>query len=337
MTHLHLHGGQKKTGTTALQAFLEQHHLSLAKRGLDVAIANRGAAGHHALVSELGSPMGTDNARHYRQLFRRPLLPEFRKQVARGGGRPLILSSEIFGKRVLVGDAPAMLAALFDCGITTIELHIFVRSPLGYVNSDYSQVTKMLKTGGLSFQQHAEATLTDNVATLARLSELSDIAGVSVRFHPYTSAVMTRGTARTLFEAIGIDPAGLPDEARLNLPIGPLSLEAMRRIGARLRPDAPFTARQRIAQSMLAIAARQDEEEAWLIDPSFVTAHHDALAEMDKWTRRVWGVEWREVFGDDANWRYNNFTPDFADSVSRARFDAILASFIEIARREGAW
>ena len=314
-----------------------QHHISLANRGLDVAIAKRGAAGHHALISELGSPMDTDNAHHYRQLFRTPLLPALRNQIASGGGRPLILSSEIFARRVLAGDAPAMLAALFSCGITTIDLHIFVRSPLSYSNSDYSQVTKMLKTGGRSFEQHAGATLADSVATLDRLSDLSEIAGVSVRFHPYTSAVLTAGTARTLLESIGIDLIGLSDEARLNLPIGPLSLEAMRRTGAGLRPDATFTARQRTAHAMLAIAARQGEEEAWLIDPTFVSVHRDVLAEIDLWTRRIWGVEWRDMFGDDAGRSCNRYIPALADAPSRKRFDDLLASFIQIARREGAW
>jgi hypothetical protein len=156
-----LHVGTHKTGTTALQIVLTDHHEELQQRGYSYPITGRlrPAPGHHNIAKELfnAPSFSRENG----------TVDELISEI-RSSTHDVILSSELF-QTVAFRPARAneFISELHSSGLTVVVI-VYLRNQIDYIRSFYLELLKH----GLRqpFDEFVQALLKDDVWSWGELS-----------------------------------------------------------------------------------------------------------------------------------------------------------------------
>lgn len=210
---LYLHIGHYKTGTTALQVFLERNAALLNGQGVDYVPVLRHFSKHSELAFALYGAVGVTTLMHD---YVPPVAPEKRWEELfthiRGSDFPVhVASSEELMRLGEFPEAVARLAAIAE-GARDIDIRVvaYLRDPAGHLRSWYNQLVKMgLQVGDFN------AAVTGQVETIhldygKALRPWADIFGAeNLTLRPYDAA-MRHGTAlyEDFLRIIGVTPDG---------------------------------------------------------------------------------------------------------------------------------
>lgn len=326
-----LHGGGRKTGTTALQSFLFQYRDDLLAKGYLVPRAGQSRSGaHHRLVSSLAEP-------HASALFE-AALNELREEVANSSCDHMIITSErlegLFG-----GHTTKIVESLSDLGFATKVVH-YVRNTPQLFNSRYVQRVRTYKSDNQFDEYVAQAlkSLRPNVGIL----EVIKKQNIPYDIRPYTATVRRRGIVEDFLSAIGLPglSEGKPTE-RVNTSIGPVGIEAARISMKEIKDaiaDLSGAQREQCRRVLKKSISKVDLSEPGYCGLTTETA--DAIQNLaresnDAFAQTAWGKTWEEVFHEEI---HNSFTNNDLVSVEpttqqREALDAVLQILLPRIRR----
>lgn len=243
------------------------------------------AGDHHRLI--LGRPG---------QLRSRARLALLRAEFAQAAGSRLLISSETATEVILAGGGHGLIDTLRAAGAGKVTLLLYLRSPVGLVNSSYSEVISGLEFGGPDFAEFLASWNETAYLRYDHFLELAERDDVVLQVRPYC-AQARRSIVRDLLGALDLD-LPVADEPRVNTSLGPAALAAIRLLSGELGA-MPVEVRWRVATELRAIGRKLPEKPFWGMD-----AHHRRLIadfehRTDVFARAVWGTGWQERIGDE--------------------------------------
>jgi hypothetical protein len=303
-----LHAGGHKTGTTSIQAMILNARGALAAQGVHVLRTGQGRNGaHHRLIAAFdGQPLG--------RLATKLLQAELRHAHP----RKVLVSSELAKNVIVNGRGGRLLDGLRQAGVSRVQLLLYLRSPFGLANAAYSELTASLALGGASFAEFLSGHDTGPAYRYDQFLDLARRDDMDLIVRPYSEAVR-RSVAADFAQAIGVD-FGQAQEPRHNSSLGPVGLEALRRIAAECA-EIDAGVQSRLAISLRAIAAALPEAPFWAIDAAHEAMLETADRRTDAFARVLWGTGWREAIGEERR-PLNLFDP--GDHGQQALLDSTL-------------
>jgi hypothetical protein len=291
-----VHIGAPKTASTYLQHCLGLNEDILRKHGIYLPQAGRRdtRANHHNLAWQL-----RDDSR-----FRTAHggWGALTAEVADVDADVVLLSSEAFTQ--LASDEQlrrGLSRRLFDVA-DAVSLVYVVRDPLARINSMYTQTVKSFANPG-TFDEYATRLITSPLYDLEKSFrfwyEDNRAEFVAIRFDQFVG----EGPLQSLLGVIGVDiPADeltIPQEVSNPTP-GPIAVEAIRLLNARLRVIDPRFSRRSAATSKLSQIVQRRASKAGWNEGKFwgwdreeaVWAADQLAASNERFSQAVWGEPW---------------------------------------------
>ncbi|QAY77967.1 hypothetical protein [Sphingosinicella sp. BN140058] len=281
-----LHCGEHKTGTTSIQALILRERKDLARQGVHVLCVGQGSNGaHHRLIQAFDRrPFGAVTAK---------LLAI---EIRRAPGRTILVSSELAKTAIVHGRGQQVIDAFRAAGADRVRLLFYLRSPFALANAAYAERTGSLDLGGAPFVDFLRVHDAGPAYAYEGFLDLAARDDVDLEVRPY-SALVRRSIAEDFGDAIGITWRRC-DGPRRNRSLGPIGLEAMRRIAA--EGGLPDGARRvRLYMRLRAIGLALGEAPFWQMDAAHQALLTTADHRTDAFARAVWGHGWRETIGEE--------------------------------------
>ena len=290
MAKLFLHAGGFKTGTTAIQEYLNENRTLLAERGL--------------LVPEAGA----DNGGRHLPLIRALTKEEVSRKIAASPEAIVAELAEtperdaVISCEVLESVLPATLPFFRSLG-RGLTVVLYVRNQPQRLNSAYAQEARMLRAEHSFFDSVTRALMDIRLRHSSWLSR-TDVQASEIVFRPYAGAVRS-DVIGDFLTTLGVDRAGLPstETTRSNTALSAIGVAALRML-SRWAADRALTVKA--GERNVIIEMVEEADAAFGLPPfqGFDTAAFDYVVRNyhgdNQWfAQQAWGRSWAEVFADD--------------------------------------
>ncbi|PYK23824.1 MAG: hypothetical protein DME59_15795 [Verrucomicrobia bacterium] len=299
----YIHAGPHKSGTTAIQWFLQENRSELQKHGYFVPESETRRGAHHALVESLA---GLEIGAH-----REPLAERSIRALRELPAEAIIISSEalegILGSRKHSG---AFFGRIAELNLEP-KLVLFPRNQPQWINSSYASSVKSFRRSD-AFQSCALAFAVSRAATFLRWVELADAYALELIALPFTKETMARSVIPEFLRSIGIkrSPEFRDVQVRRHKGVGPFTVsvarDVLRCIGQRLT----WLQAKRCKVELCRYLAQKGLADAGYCGLTSALARHveaELRSDNNAFAKRVWGRPWTEVFASDVA---EEFTPN---------------------------
>ena len=223
----YIHAGPHKSGTTAIQCFLQENRPELLKHGYFVPESGTVHGGHHALARKLCGQAVPDHQQSVDAAFVQMLYSTPCNAV--------VISSEHLEE--LLRNAAS--ANVFFNRIRELNLEpkliLFPRNQSQLLNSRYAQVVQGFRRSE-SFEAFVRAEIHHPTFRYAQLIEFADRFGAELIARPFTSDTAAHGVVPEFLRTVGLDPSRFGNtRISRNRVAGPFAVSAARGV---LRPIA---------------------------------------------------------------------------------------------------
>jgi hypothetical protein len=240
MKRLHVHIGRAKTGTTAIQTFLDSNRRALNEQGFEYARTGLLHINHQPLAWTLFKQAFDGGRGHYWQHARRYAVlsqapeaywAELRQEIERSAFDDFVISAEEFG---VVRDIE-LTSQLFADYVDGLDVRIVVyfRRQDEFLQSVYNEAVKGKETrfaGG--FWDYVQPILDIGGADCLRVVEpwAKVIGKHNLRIRVYEREQLKQGLLRDFMTTLGLDPEAdyVIPSGRSNPPLQPWALTLMR-------------------------------------------------------------------------------------------------------------
>jgi hypothetical protein len=299
----YIHAGPHKSGTTAIQWFLQENRPELLRHGYFVPEGDTKRGAHHTLVESLA---GLDIGQQ-----REPLVTSSLRALEQTPAEVIIISSEALeGILESRNHARAFFSGIAELNLEP-KLILFPRNQPQWINSSYASAVKSFRRSD-AFESCALAFAISPGARFSRWLELADAYALEVIALPFTKETMVRGVIPQFLEAIGIkrSPEFRDVEVRRHEGVGPFTVsiarDVLRCIGQRLT----WLQARRCKVALATFLAQRGLTDFGYCGLSSAMARHieaELRTNNDAFAERVWGRPWTEVFASDIA---EEFTPN---------------------------
>jgi hypothetical protein len=306
----YIHIGPHKTGTTAIQSFLQGNRAELLRHSYFVPESGNVNGGHHPLARQLCGAEVPSQHRH--------AVAKFVEALAGASCEKIVISSEVLEALLRKKKyAHTFFNRIRDLNLEP-KLVVFPRNQPQLMNSRYVEVVK-------GFQRSEPFEIFVSGEVHQAVFGYSDFIALATEFHaqliarPFTGRLIAKSVVADFLQAIGLDPSRLPNtDTRRNQAAGPFTVSVARDV---LRSIADS------GRGLTEVQARRCKRKltSYLREKGWADAGYcglnNALAQEigeiwrqdnDLFARQVWQKSWQEVFAKDEG---VEFTPNDFDIV----------------------
>src|SRR6266508_5425390 len=219
----YIHAGPHKSGTTAIQWFLQENRPELLKHGFFIPESETKRGAHHALVESLA---GLDIGEH-----REPLVARSIQALRETSAEAVIISSEALeGILASRKHARAFFAKIAELNLEP-KLVLFPRNQPQWRNSSYASSVKSFRRSD-AFQSCALDFAVSHGARFSRWLELADAYALELIALPFTKETFARGVIPEFLQSIGIkqSPEFRDLQIRRHEGVGPFTVSVAREV-----------------------------------------------------------------------------------------------------------
>ena len=305
----YIHVGPHKTGTSAIQWFLQENRAELLKHDFFVpeSVARHGA--HHALVRRLcGQEMADPQ---------QPAADKFIRALMETKAKAIVISSEALEGLLIMPD----YATIFFNRIKQLDLQpklvLFPRNQPQWINSSYSSGVQTFRRASDSFQDFVLAVTQRLRGKLLPWVELAESHGAELIARPFTRETLVRGVVPEFLRAIGIDSSQFRGaDIRQNEAAGPFTVALARGVtrsicgsGKRLKWLQAIRCKSELAR-YLKKNGLADSGYCGLTTALARKIEATYRRDNDAFAQRVWGASWEKIFAADVG---REFAPNDFD------------------------
>lgn len=294
MKVVYLHVGLPKTGSSAIQEFLRDNAETLKELGYYVPNYGGKHISHYSLIDTLsGRP--PPSSRHSDASTIDHDLTHWPEAV--------VLSSERLAQILHRKGNLAVLESWRAVGVHIVMI-VYVRNQAQFLNSAYSQNVKNFRFAG-SFVDYLEAAQGRLPFNPYRFVKAAHRHGLELRMRPYSPDVRRNNVVLDFLKTIGISQRVPLPSSRANESPGPFTVEAARRILARLPVDmrnlTELQARQPRTWLKHTIDGLQVDKSSYCGITSKQARSIDSIfiEDNEKLASELWDASWRDVFAED--------------------------------------
>lgn len=338
---LTLHIGTEKTGTTTIQALLDENRAVLAERGIFVP-RSVGEANHRWLPALVYPPEFEDNLtrRHGMQdpAVRAELTARYRTALEEELGavtQPhVVMSSEHLQSRLHTPAEVTALKALLDPFFDDYEIVLYLRDPFAMAVSLYSTA---LKSGAC--QEDVRDPWTPYIRRLADYRGIVELWGgvfgpERMRLRLFERDAMVGGDLiEDLCAVLGTPAEGLTRPRNRNLSLSRFCLGLLLAANRQIRREGiprPDRLRWRIIQ---ALTAQSDPADPFRGSADLQGRYEAAFGASTEWVRQTYFPERARLFTPPAT-RPAGSPPFGTETLDEATFERLAAVMIDLARRD---
>ena len=299
----YIHAGPHKSGTTAIQWFLQENRPELLRHGYFVPEGDTKRGAHHALVRSLA---GLDVGEQ-----RESIVVNSLQAIEQTPAETIIMSSEALeGILESRNHARVFFGRIEELNLEP-KLILFPRNQPQWINSSYASTVNMFHRSD-TFESCALGFAVSPGARFTRWLELANAYHLELIALPFTKETMARGVIPQFLQALGIkrSPEFRDLEVRRHQGVGPFTVsvarDVMRCIGQRLT----WLQARRCKVALATYLAQTGLTDFGYCGLSSALARHieaELRTNNDTFAERVWGRPWREVFAPDV---VEEFTPN---------------------------
>lgn len=291
----YIHAGPHKSGTTAIQWFLQENRPELLNHGYFVPESETKRGAHHALVEGLA---GLDIGQHRESLVDRSV-----RALSETPAEAIIISSEALeGILESPQHARAFFGRIADLNLEP-KLILFPRNQPQWINSSYASSVKSFRLSDV-FESCARDFAVSVGAKFSRWLELVDAYSLQLIALPFTKATIARGVIPEFLRIIGIKraPEFRDVQVRRHEGVGPFTVSVARDALRRIRQRLTWLQARRCKVELARYLAQRGLPDAAYCGLSTTLARHiqtKLRSDNDAFAERVWGRPWTEVFASD--------------------------------------
>jgi|SRR6267142_393875 len=320
----YIHAGPHKSGTTAIQCFLQENRPELLKHGYFVPESGTVHGGHHALARKLCGQAVPDHQQSVDAAFVQMLYSTPCNAV--------VISSEHLEE--LLKNAAS--AKVFFNRIRELNLEpkliLFPRNQSQLLNSRYAQVVQGFRRSE-SFEAFVRAEIHHPTFRYAQLIEFADGFGAELIARPFTSDTAAHGVVPEFLRTVGLDPSRFGNtRISRNRAAGPFAVSAARGV---LRSIAisgqqlTWLQGERCKKRLAAYLEQNGLADTGYCGLTTAVARHiekEWQAANDVFAQRVWKKSWAEVFAVDVAEEFvpNDFDIRLPDFFTRRRLKRVI-------------
>ena len=320
--HCILHIGLEKTGTSTIQSFLNRNSGQLSKRGYFYSKAMGQPDNRRLGVAAYNDDRRDDYTRRHKLGTKRALLAhqacivdDLRKELCDIEPATVIFSSEQIQSRLTaVQEIERLRQILFDAGIASFRVIIYLRRPADLANSNYSTWIRCGDTEPAPPPPTHEKfqILCNHKKTLQLWGSVFGRESLYPRLLE-SSFLKDSSLLKDFVEVIGCAwaPSFIAPSSR-NEALMPIALEVLRRVNKKIPvfdDRGPNALRGNIVLyfNRFFTAAKNDK---YMMPDDLYDQYDEAFAESDDWVRRNWFPERERLFKDERlRSKYDNSTP----------------------------
>lgn len=320
----YIHAGPHKSGTTAIQCFLQENRPELLKHGYFVPESGTVHGAHHALARKLCGQAVPDHQQSVDAAFVQMLYSTPCNAV--------VISSEHLEE--LLRNAAS--AKVFFNRIRELNLEpkliLFPRNQSQLLNSRYAQVVQGFRRSE-SFEAFVRAEIHHPTFRYAQLTEFADGFGAELIARPFTSDTAAHGVVPEFLRTVGLDPSRFGNtRISRNRTAGPFAVSAARGV---LRSIAisgqqlTWLQGERCKKRLAAYLEQNGLADTGYCGLTTAVARHiekEWQAANDVFAQRVWKKSWAEVFAVDVAEEFvpNDFDIRLPDFFTRRRLKRVI-------------
>jgi hypothetical protein len=306
----YIHIGPHKTGTTAIQSFLQGNRAELLRHSYFVPESGNVNGGHHPLARQLCGAEVPSQHRH--------AVAKFVEALAGASCEKIVISSEVLEALLRKKKyAHTFFNRIRDLNLEP-KLVVFPRNQPQLMNSRYVEVVK-------GFQRSEPFEIFVSGEVHQAVFGYSDFIALATEFHaqliarPFTGRLIAKSVVADFLQAIGLDPSRLPNtDTRRNQAAGPFTVSVARDV-LRSIPDSGRGLTEVQARRCKRKLTSYLREKGWA-DAGYCGLNNALAQEIgevwrqdnDLFARQVWQKSWQEVFAKDEG---VEFTPNDFDIV----------------------
>ena len=302
----YIHVGPHKTGTSAIQWFLQENRAELLKHGYFVPESETKRGAHHALAEKLA---GMEIGEH-----REPLVAKSIRALGETPAETIVISSEALeGILESRKHAQVFFSRIAELNLEP-KLVLFPRNQPQWINSSYSFSVKSFRRSD-PFQSSARAFPQSPGARFSRWIELADAYALELIARPFTKQILARGVVPQFLQTIGINSSSQfrGGEIRRNEAVGPFTVSVARDVLRSIGDNASrltWLQAERCRTGLAAYLGEKGLADAGYCGLTTALARHieqELRLDNDYFAQRAWGGAWAEIFAADTA---EEFTPN---------------------------
>jgi hypothetical protein len=324
----YLHVGAHKTGTTALQKFMNENRQRLMR--FNICYPEEGASriGNHVQLVRALFDGASSSSKH-------PCRKKIEGEIYGSSGANLVISAEELQTRLHGSEFDGVVRYFQDRGYD-VHVIMYLRNQPQALNSQYAERTKAFNLNADFVDFTSERLKRYRHILYSAYAKTLDRSGVSYTFRPYTEALRRRGIAWDFLDCIlegPYDKTQFVEPPRANASLGPIAIAAVRTLMQRLEERSlTLNERQRARCKRLFVddnnGPRWKEQSSFNgLDTELIRRIEAKFAEDNEdFARRVWGRSWEEIYLDDSrrSMESNVFDPKRANGEERSLFEEMI-------------
>ena len=304
----YIHIGPHKTGTTAIQSFLQGNRAELLRHGYFVPESGNVNGGHHPLARQLCGAEVPPQHRH--------AAAKFVEALAGVRCEGIVISSEVLEALLRKKKyAHTFFNRIRDLNLEP-KLVVFPRNQPQLMNSRYVEVVKGFQRSE-PFEIFVSGEVHQAVFGYSYFIALATEFQAQLIARPFTGRIIAKSVVADFLQAIGLDSCRFPNiETRRNQAAGPFTVSVARDVSRSIADSG---------RGLTEVQARRCKrkltsylQEKGLADTGYCGLNNALarqieevwLQDNDLFARQVWQKSWQEVFAKDAG---NEFTPNDFD------------------------
>ena len=291
----YVHAGPHKSGTTAIQWFLQENRSELLRHGYFVPASETRRGAHHALVESLA---GLDIGQH-----REALVASSIRALQQTPAEAIIISSEALeGILKSRKHARAFLSGIAELDLEP-KLILFPRNQPQWINSSYASSVKSFRRSD-AFESCALDFAVSPGSRFSRWLELADAYGLELVALPFTKETIAGGVIPEFLRTIGIkrSPKFRDMQVRRHEGVGPFTVSVARDVLRCLDQRLTWLQARRCKVALARYLAERGLRDSGYCGLNSALARHieaELRINNDAFAERVWGRPWAEVFASD--------------------------------------
>jgi hypothetical protein len=301
----YIHIGPHKTGTKAIQWFLQEQRTELLNYGYFVPESGNVHGGHHAIARKLCGQEIPDHEQ--------PLAARFGQMIGQRSCETVVISSEALdGLLRNVEYAKSFFKRLRELNLEP-KLVAFARNQSQLINSLYAQVVKDFHRSE-PFEAFVQTVIHHAIFRYSQLTGLADAFDAELIPRPFNKETIDRGVVREFLLAIGINSSQFQGiETLRNEAVGPFTVGVARDVLRSIaQADRPLKWRQagRCKRKLAAYLEEKGWTDSRYCGLSTSLARHieeELRSDNDAFAQSVWGRPWGDIFATDVT---EEFTPN---------------------------
>ena len=304
----YIHIGPHKTGTTAIQSFLQGNRAELLRHGYFVPESGNVNGGHHPLARQLCGAEVPPQHRH--------AAAKFAEALAGARCEGIVISSEVLEALLRKKKyAHTFFNRIRDLNLEP-KLVVFPRNQPQLMNSRYVEVVRGFQRSE-PFEIFVSGEVHQAVFGYSYFISVATEFQAQLIARPFTGRMIAKSVVADFLQAIGLDSSRFPNiETRRNQAAGPFTVSVARDVSRSIADSG---------RGLTEVQARRCKrkltsylQEKGLADTGYCGLNNALarqieevwLQDNDLFARQVWQKSWQEVFAKDAG---NEFTPNDFD------------------------